>query len=346
LRKSGTSFVKNLLDGHPELFVWPPNELHLFRYSDHAALVRDKKRICQNLQDLKHELSRQRFITRQHFESRAEQGTLQDLSGYRRHVDVEQFLELVDRATVTSYKEIYEVLFRAMAKASRHFAGDVDNVRFVSKSVLETEYLPELVRWFPDLKFVYVLRNPYGHFNAVRNSMRRRDGSLGRFSPPYPYLGREIATMQGSYYFMLKWRDLYPEQFHILVYDRLLDDPEPHLRELCRFLGIEPHETLMTPTLCGEPWSGNSWYKGFDGIDKSPLTHWMGDISGGEIRLINTHFANVFDEFGFERIESRTSRLVPFHPSERPINYLANRALFMRSNKGANKGKRKAHGSV
>ena len=33
LRKSCTSFVKRLFDGHPDLFVCPANELHLFKYT-------------------------------------------------------------------------------------------------------------------------------------------------------------------------------------------------------------------------------------------------------------------------------------------------------------------------
>jgi hypothetical protein len=35
--------VKNLLDGHPELFTHSPNEVHYFRYSEHNAVVKDKQ---------------------------------------------------------------------------------------------------------------------------------------------------------------------------------------------------------------------------------------------------------------------------------------------------------------
>ena len=329
LRKSGTSFIKNLLDDHPELFVWPANELHLFRYSSHPSLVKDKLANCENFGELMHRLSRQHFVTDPDAKHRKFRGTEYDSSGYWQNVDVEKFLEIVDQSNVTSHADAYETLFRAMAKASRHFSGDIEDVRFASKTVLETEFFPELLQWFPDLKFVYVMRNPYGHFNAIRRGMRKRKGKLGLFFPPYPYLGREIPRMRASYYFMRKWKALYPDQFYVLVYDRLLEDVDMHMRDLCAFLGIEFKEIVTRPTVCGEPWASNSTYGQFHGVSTAPLTKWKKDVSGGEIRLINTYFEDVLDEFEFEKLETRASHFTPFHASERPITYFANRALYL-----------------
>ncbi len=38
LRKSGTSMVKNLLDNHPALFMFPPNEFHFFTFTHYYNL--------------------------------------------------------------------------------------------------------------------------------------------------------------------------------------------------------------------------------------------------------------------------------------------------------------------
>jgi hypothetical protein len=40
LRKSGTSMVKNLLDNHPALFMYPPNEFHFFKFTHFHNLGR------------------------------------------------------------------------------------------------------------------------------------------------------------------------------------------------------------------------------------------------------------------------------------------------------------------
>jgi len=196
--------------------------------------------------------------------------------------------------------------------------------------VLETEFVPYLRQWFPDTKFVYVLRNPYGHFASARNSMRITDGSEGDalsiLDDPYPFIGSELRRMKLSYYLMGKYKRLYPDQFYVLVYDDILRAPESTLRSLTEFLGIEYHESITNPTICGEQWGGNSWYEDeFDGIDTSPLDHWMDDISRLEKQVITDLFGDLIDEYGFDRLSTDVSLFRPFSVAERPHTYLANR---------------------
>ncbi|MDR9432189.1 MAG: sulfotransferase [Natronomonas sp.] len=329
LRKSGTSMVKNLLDGHPELFTYPPNELHFFRYSDHLAAVKDKKEMESNPSALLDRLAKTQFVRRMGDESTT-------ASDYRAQLDLDVFDEQVAAHSPETYPEVYEALFESMAAASGHFDGGLDNVRPATKSVLQTEFFPELRQWFPDLKFVYVLRNPYGHFASARNSMRLRSGGgegseMGLISDPYPFIGSELRRMELSYYFARKFERLYPDHFYILIYDRILEYPEPTLRELASFLDVEYHESMTNPTICGEPWGGNSWYaEEFEGIDPGPLDHWLDDLSDGEIGIINDLFGDVLDDFGFDRLESNSSLLRPFHRSERPHTYIANRFAIYR----------------
>lgn len=322
LRKSGTSMVKNLLDGHPDLFVHPPNEVHLFRYSEHEAAIKDKQGQDSDPAALLDRLAQIKFVQRMNDDSAKD---------YRPQVDLDRFDEAVMDYTPSSYADVYEALFTSMADASTHFDGDLDVQRPASKTVLDTEFFPDLREWFPDLKFVYVLRNPYGHFASARNSMRLQSGSgegseMGVLSDPYPFIGSELRRMELSYYLARKFARLYPDQFTILVYDDILEDPEPTLRELAQFLDVDYHENMTNPTICGDPWGGNSWYaEEFAGIDPSPLDHWMDDISSPEIGVINDLFADVLDEFGFDEIDADGSRLRPFHRSERPKAYIANR---------------------
>lgn len=322
LRKSGTSMVKNLLDGHPELFVYPPNEVHFFRYSEHDAAIKDKQGRESDPAALLDRLANIQFVQRMNDDSS---------SDYRPQIDLEQFNNSVSGRTPSSFPEVYEALFESMANASSHFDCDLDEQRPASKTVLDTEFFPELREWFPDLKFLYVLRNPYGHFASARNSMRLQSGSsegsdMGLLSDPYPFIGSELRRMELSYHLARKFERLYPDQFSIVLYDDILEAPEETLRDVASFLEIDYHEKMTNPTVCGEPWGGNSWYaEAFEGIDPSPLDHWMDDISAGEIRVINDLFSDVFDTFSFDRIDADKSTLRRFHLSEGPRSYVANR---------------------
>ncbi|MCP4377535.1 MAG: sulfotransferase, partial [bacterium] len=256
LSKSGTSMVKTLFDGHPELFVVPPNELLFFFFSDLFSLNRiqapepagDPNQLLRNL-------ARSEYNVRMNS---------RDAADYREQFDVSAFTSDIDCLEVSSHAEAMEALFCAYARNCSTFSGDLNTVRFLSKTIWETEYFPELLDWFGDMKFVYVLRNPYAHFHAALKSMRA--GEKGRermkltWRNRFPFIGRELALMRTSYCLMRKYRRLFPKNFYVLVYDRLLEDPDTELKQVCEFLDIEFDPALRCPTILGQPWGGNSWY--------------------------------------------------------------------------------------
>jgi len=325
LSKSGTSMVKTLFDGHPELFVVPPNELLFFYFSDSPSLNRikapeptgDPGQLLRN-------------IARGEYNVRMNQP---DAPDYRKQFKVSEFVEEVDRLEPKSLPEAMEQLYRAYAHNCTSFTGDPAKVRFVSKTIWETEYFSELLNWFGDLKFLYVLRNPYAHFHSALKSMR--GGSKGyegmklTWRNRFPFVGRQLALMRTSYYLMRKYRKLFSDRFYVLVFDRLVEDPDTELRKVCEFLEIQFDETLRYPTILGDPWGGNSWYaKDYQAIDKRPLTHWKGKISPLEIKYVNQHFEDIVREFDFEVLRSSASILRPFHYTEGPLTYVANRVMY------------------
>ena len=325
LSKSGTSMVKTLFDGHPDLFVVPPNELLFFFFSDLPSMNRikaaeptgDPSRLLRNL-------------ARSEYNVRMNQPGAAD---YREQFNVSAFTEDVDRLEVSSYREAMERLFGAYARNCTTFSGDPAAVRFLAKSIWETEYFPDLLDWFGDMKFLYVLRNPYAHFHSAVKSMRGgRKGHEGMkltWRNRFPFIGRQLALMRTSYYLMRKYRKLFGDHFYVLVFDRLLEDPDAELKRVCDFLDIEFHPTLRCPTILGQPWGGNSWYvENYDGIDKRPLTHWQDKISQLEIKYVNRHFQDVVEEFGFKVLAEDCSILRPFHYTEPPLVYIANRVMY------------------
>lgn len=329
LRKSGTSLVKCLLDGHPDLFVYPPNELHFFRYSSHDAAVKDKKARHDDPDALLTALSRTSFVDRLGDP---------DSKYSSEEVNVSAFQEATRVADPSSFADVYETLFEEMFAASSYEEGNGTGIHPVSKSVLETEFAPLLAQWFPNMKFVYVLRNPYGHFVAARNSIMEGEGEGGlqgsglvdSLATPYPFVGSELWRMKLSYYFKRKFVALCPDTFYVLVFDDLLRNPEQELRDLANFLDIDYHESMGTPTICGVPWGGNSWKDDeFEGISTEPLYHWQDEITPLEARVVTDLFEETVDQHGFNRFDTRASLLRPYHLSERPLTYVANRVAYL-----------------
>ena len=329
LRKSGTSLVKHLLDSHPDLFVFPPNELHFFGFSHHPALVKNKQSRVDDPQELIKQIAENYFIKRL---------TYKNTEYYLPQFDYGKFIDYINQSNTNSYKEVYENLSKAFCYALDKESA-IDQQRFVSKTVLETEFFPELLNWFPDLKFIYVLRNPYAHYVSAIKSMRTHTSGqkgqkyegmkLSAIRNPYPYIGYEISRMKHSYYFMEKYSRLYPDRFYVLIYDDLLNDSKKEMEKLSDFLEIHYDSVLLKPTLLNQLWQGNSWhYSGFMDIDQRPMNQWKEEISKVEIRFLNKFFAPFIERY-FHLEESRASVLRPLHISEYKITrYLANRLLY------------------
>ncbi len=327
LPKSGTSMFKTLLDSHPEIFMFPANEFELFYYSHHKSMMLGKLAYERDLNKLKELIITNEFITRlNNPESEA-------LKSYKRDtINIPAFQEEVRAQNPKNYSELTALIYKAMAKNSSYFDGNIDQVRYASKCVLTNEFFPELLSWFPDLKFVEVLRNPYGHFNAVRNSARKGakyEGEKITSKHKYPVLGEIIRCMNQSYYNMEKWKELYPNNFYVIVYDRILEDPEKELNKLSEFIGVKFDPSMLNPTVGGEKFGGNSWYvENYDKIDKRPLTHWKGKISPLEIRLVNHFFEEIIKKYGFEYLESNAPLWKKMGSSEDLRTYIGNRILF------------------
>lgn len=54
------------------------------------------------------------------------------------------------------------------------------------------------------------------------------------------------------------WSEFPDAQTYVLGYDRLVNNSEGAMREICGLIGVEYHEALNLPTKMGVPWSGNS----------------------------------------------------------------------------------------
>lgn len=337
LRKSGTSMVKNLLDNHPELFVYPPNEFHFFKFTDMHNLGRITKPDYKNkrtMAQVREDICRDRWFNPYQRQTNID---------WHEFVDIKTLHALIRASKADNYKDLFVDIAIAMASAATTFEGDLNTSRFTCKGVQQEEFFPELQHWFPDLKMVYVLRNPYAQLNSAINNMRHgrkgpeetlrvgTDAENLDVSFRYPYLGPRLRQMRVSYYFMRKFSKLFPERFYILKYDDLLIDPDRELQELCKFLDIKFHESMRELTLCGKPIERQGWSvkKHIDNkISQKPLNVWKKQLSGLGIRLISTYFDDILYEFNYGYETSDHPLWKRCDPSEEIVKYIGNRLLF------------------
>lgn len=308
--KSGTTLLRNLFDGYPDLFVIPC-ESHFFQLSKHWIDYSFRRTRPEELdfQNISHNLLK----WLQH------QNRIDDFrtDGFTKGKwDIEVMTKIFQEARVSSLKELSDLYIKTMYLGLNKTQLP-ESVNFVEKSVENTELATEWKRFYPGARFINIIRNPYS--NLV--SLRKYKTSRG-----YPFLRTSIWAMYNSYYHMYKNRNNI-EDYKLVRYEDLISNPQETMKDLCDFLGIKFSEKLIQPSVFGESWIGNSANgKPLQRISDQNLSSWRQEINHYEIHLINTLFDFVLKDFDYKIMKSEKSIYWPVKNESLNV-YIQNRLL-------------------
>ncbi len=310
--KSGTTLMRNLFDGHKNLFVIP-TESHFFQNINYwvSYFFRSTKPKKLNFVDMKKNLTGWiEFMDSK--ENRIADGFTHgkwDLDIFRETIqngDVKDILDLSNLYVQSMYKSLYKKEYD-------------NNLRFVEKSVENAEMALDWLKLYPEAKFVHILRNPYSNIVAIRKYLSQ---------DKFPFLKKAIFAMYNSYYYLYKnLRLIRHNQYKVVKYEDLISQPRKIMQDVSHFLNIDYSEKLTVPTVFGEMWGGNSTSGvKFNGVSKMNLEKWKTEITNYEINLVNKFFEHVVSDFEFLKIETKGS-IYRISPKENLKTYFLNRLL-------------------
>ncbi len=310
--KSGTSLLRNLFNGHSQLYTIP-FETHFFQFADYWVDYEYRKQSPRKL-------SKQQYI--ESFCSYIkERNSVEDNLGggsAKGRLNVDDFKANFSGIDIDwSDKKKFEKYIESIYFAEKGYVLD-EQLRVLEKSVINPEFAGLLAQFFPEAHFIHILRNPYS--NMV--SFRKFKSVAGKF----PALHRILKSLRNSYYYLYKNRRML-ENYTVIRYEDLILTPEIELQKLCKKVNLPFEDTLLSPTTNGENWEGNSTTGAkFSGVDTRNLDHWKSEISHIEIEYINQFFPFIVSDFNYEKMESSSNHFAPIH-SESAKVYAANRAV-------------------
>ncbi len=150
--------------------------------------------------------------------------------------------------------------------------------------------LQRLLRWFPDARFVWIVRHPGSVTRSIEN-MPMAEVMLQGYAPDardiWAFANRNIRDFLAGVPAGQKAR---------IHYEQLVQEPEAAMQALCRDLGFTFHPALLTPyegdrmregpsgaravgdpNMAGrgsiQPELATKWLEGFDPTSVSPVTH-------------------------------------------------------------------------
>lgn len=308
--KSGTSLLRALLDGHPELYVIPL-ESHFFRHAGHWIRYPLMPSAPAKRNEAEIEEALIAWIRTNNREAGGRYADSHTVGRWDEDLFARELRACSDALP----------LFDRFARAAALATGQPDPIEdgriVIEKSVENLEIATRIAAHFPRALFIHIVRNPYANLVALRKKLSR-----------FPYLARELRIIEDSLYYATHNGEVLRGSILILRYEDLALDAASTMQSVAEFLAIPFRDSMLQPTTEGKPWQGNSTSgEVFERVSKAPLLNWKEDISDIEIALVNATLPEALAIFGYDQVEPARSPLLPA-PGERPAAYLMNRLLW------------------
>jgi hypothetical protein len=241
--ENGGNTTHRMLDGHPQLFVYPyESQLGTSLVSDYlTSYVPFKYRwpefplqgdVANDYELFFDEEMKVRLRTPER--SKFKQADMQIDEAERKKLFV-QYMQGKPRTRAQLVKAFFYSTFASwknVCKTGKEKAW----LGYSPVMVLDTE---KILADFPDGHVIHVVRNPYSGFSDTSKR-------------PFPIsLERYTWTWNMCQHMALTYAEKYPNNFHIVRFEDLIASPEATMRKLCGKLQIDYSPTCLTPS-----WNG------------------------------------------------------------------------------------------
>ena len=124
----------------------------------------------------------------------------------------------------TSYANLFALFHR-------QFAEKIGKMRWGEQAGLTEAYAPEIIKAFPFVKIIHMVRDPRNRCEEILNSTpaRIRAGKIGALTASWLFSAR----------LALRYQKEYPNHYKVVNYETLLTSPEKTMKEICAFIDEE-----------------------------------------------------------------------------------------------------------
>jgi hypothetical protein len=189
-----------------------------------------------------------------------------------------------------SYKEIFKILMEQHAIARNKKKGG-------AKFPVDIAFVPDLINWFPDSKFVHIIRDPRAVYSSmVLSDLKQSSTSKKRNKYLIGLLRLFYLWRQYKKAMKLHRRFKNMSNYYISRFEDIILRPEKYLKQLCEFLEIDFKENMMFPPVVDSSFGASNKKIGFD---KNTLTRWKTHISHRRETLIKLLLRKEMKEMGY-----------------------------------------------
>lgn len=268
--KSGTSMLRNLLDHHPQLVVYPEESVFFRRYLPESAGLSGEALFDLALRRLVHIFEWNIDHPPAHQEGFPDRDYTE--------VSFEEIsARLKEKFTAEELRHPGDMLAMAVLTFGEVTGYQLSAVSgWVEKTPGNEGFASQVFEWWPEARCLHIVRDPLDNFASYQR--KQTSWTPGKFSTHW---NRSTRTgFENSEKFG-------PARYRLLRYEDLVSDPEASMEEICQFLGIESHPNLFRPTRMGKPWRGNSMFGDqFEAISPVAVGRWKEKLTSSEVGIV------------------------------------------------------------
>ena len=266
-RKSGTTLIKSLLDGHPSLCIYPTDLTLLYAYFPHCKFKNYSKKVLID--------SVVKIVLK----------SLKSVKNYTKYSSEElikfkfYLKQNLKNKNLLSEKQVILTVLNSW----KFFFKHNDNNILLVKETTQSMNIKVLKKIFSKLKFVQIIRDPRDNYGSLKSGLLKY----------YKKLGYNNENLLLSSIFRIKndlkfARLLKKKKFFLIIkYEQLVKNPKREVGKVLNFLNISKKNFKIEPTNSNNKFLGNSFERIIKGISSSNVYSWKKRITKAEEDFIN-----------------------------------------------------------
>ena len=282
-RKSGTTMLASLFDNHDDLLVYPSDSMFFYKVFPACLNLKKKDNIKLVLENcIKDTLNYE----------------IKNI-GKKSLFDVDkiskEFLNEMSKRD-NSPKSLLLSLINAYSKSCKKKRWKM----WVEKTTSSEFYATEIVNWFPNAKFIHLVRDPRDNFASLKSGWEERyknqeEDIKGLLQSLIDRggMGMRVALYNQSV--------LGEKKYKIIKFEDLTTKTDKTIKKLTSFLNIKFSESLLIPTMNGFLWKGNNFQGiSFNKVSSTNVNKWKKRINLSEAMTIEAYLSDIMKKFKYK----------------------------------------------
>jgi hypothetical protein len=175
----------------------------------------------------------------------------------------------------------------ALVEGWRELTAAPQNTRWVEKTPRHLYECDTLLRWFPaEARILVMRRDPR---DVIASALKQKPSRTIFQMALTGRLAHQVVTEHEQ-----------DPRFLVISYERLIQDPGRVMQTVCQFLDVPYDPVVVTPTVLGVEYSGNSRFdSALQGVSEAAVGRYRDVLSGSQLERTEALLAPVLSAGGY-----------------------------------------------